>query len=78
MKVFLVIILYLFSVIKENQSDLLRKTLFFFIFLENSFSNSNCLLEGKTIIGLTSHFKFILSIHNFTLILNSPLPFFVI
>ena len=64
MKVFLVIILYLFSVIKENQT--------------NSFSNSNCLLEGKTIIGLTSHFKFILSIHNFTLILNSPLPFFVI
>ena len=70
----LVIIFYLFSVIKENQSDL-RKTVFFFFIFKKAISLTPqiVLLEGKTIFDLTSHFKFLLSIHN-TLILNPPSP----
>lgn len=73
---FLVIVLYLFSVIKGNESHIISVKPFFF--LEGSFADSGC-FAGRSLIGLTFHFKF-LPKYSFQayILLYSCTPLFVI
>ena len=77
---FLVIVLYLFSVIKGNESHIIsvKPFFFFFFFLEGSFADSGC-FAGRSLIGLTFHFKF-LPKYSFQayILLYSCTPLFVI